>query len=555
MSDFLKTIIYKGIIYKHTLVGVDEEHILYGVSYTGQARRDGKTPEEMMHKRWQEHVRASKGKVNEYCFQHMIKTFGEKAWKHEILHIVEAETLEECCSKLDELEIQEIENHGGVFKNKGEKLKQTFNLAPGGSGYKQYEGFINRQKAYFKDVLKRLLKYKSDKKNLLVPQKYKDENGFNLGYEVSGIRQGKYCSFIPESREILNEIGFIWDQRNYTWLNIIDRIKKYYVKTEDKIIPQKYKDDDGFPLGTSVNSIIQQHNTVLANFHFYNEKTLHDIGFIFNPGQVLLDRAFEKFIKAGKWYFDKHGKIGACPRTFEIPNEEDVPKDIIGFKLAEEVHKYRCNEMKFVKENEEKYKQLLEIGYTETSKEAGVDSRGRACESRSKNWFNKILPVLEWYYKKEGHINIKQRSENPTDLPIHLLENTKYKNISQIICDLRSSNVDKNKNDILEKLVFFKTDKEWQDHKLVLGLKWYYENEDGPFPQQSYVLSEDKLSKDKKGDPLPPEDKLPKYMIDYTLGTMFSTRKKRNDVPNDSKILVEINKHKIRCNQNKSIKH
>ena len=534
MSDFVKTIVYRGIIYKHTLVGIDEEHILYGVSYIGQSRsKDAKTPEKLMHRRWKCHVRDSKSKNNDYCFQRMIKIFGEKTWKHEILHIVEEETFEECCSKLDKLEIQEIENHGGVFKNKGEKLKQTFNLASGGSGYKQYEGFVNRQKVKFKDVLKHLLEYKLDKKDLVVPLYYIDENGFKLGYEVSEIRQGKYRSFIPESREILNEIGFIWDQREYTWLNLIDRIKKYYVKNKDKVIPQHYIDETGFKLGQSVNSIIQQHNKGLANFHFYNENTLNDIGFIFNPGQVLLDRGFEKFIKAGKWYFDKYGKIGACPRTFEIPNEEDIPKDIIGFKVGEEVHKYRCNEMKFVKGNEEKYNQLLEIGYTETSTEAGVDSRGRAMESRSKNWIDRILPVLEWYYKKEGHINIKQKSENPTDLPIHLLENTNYKNIYQIICDLRKNEMVENKNDILKKLVFFKSDKEWQDHKFVLGLKWYYENEDGPFPQQSYVLS---------------EDKLPKYMIGYPLGTMFSNRKHRNDFPNGSEILVENNKHKIRRN-------
>jgi len=52
MSDFLKTIIYKGIIYKHTLVGVNDDHILYGVAYIGQSRsKDAKTPEKLMHKR------------------------------------------------------------------------------------------------------------------------------------------------------------------------------------------------------------------------------------------------------------------------------------------------------------------------------------------------------------------------------------------------------------------------------------------------------------------------------------------------------------------------
>ena len=63
----------------------------------------------------------------------------------------------------------------------------------------------------FAEFINYLQEYKREYGNLLVPQKYKSADGYNLGRKVSTIRQSyKSGSLTQEQIDQLNEIGFVW---------------------------------------------------------------------------------------------------------------------------------------------------------------------------------------------------------------------------------------------------------------------------------------------------------------------------------------------------------
>ena len=62
---------------------------------------------------------------------------------------------------------------------------------------------------------------------------------------------------------------------------------------------------------------------------------------------------------------------------------------------------------------------------------------------------------------------------------------------------------------------YFKRAKEFTNHKLVEGLKWYKINNAG-LPKQDYKV--------------PQNAKLPHYMLGFNLGSNISNRIKRNDL-------------------------
>lgn len=528
MSDVPQQLFY-GIVYKHTLcIGIDEYHVLYNVSYIGQTRaqsRRGKsTPERLLDNRWKGHVNQSKNDPQELCFQGIIKLFGEDAFKHEILHEISRNLhvsdseKEEFQKKLDDLEKEEIKIHGGIFKNPDKKIKQTFNLAPGGSGYKQYEILKAKSMLKFEKTFTKLEEYKKKNEDLFIPQDFKcKEDGFPLGSATSHIRSKDFVTSIEGVIERLDSIGFIWDVRKEQWEEYIQNLKEYYENNITKNIPQKYVCENGYKLGEKTSGVITLRK---KSYHFYNEEQLIELGFIFDQNEYLYTQAWNKFLRAAQWYFPRHGKIGACQRTYRIPDTPDIDEDIRGYDLPGEIHKYRGNEMQYVKNNPERYEQLINLGYTKTSAEAGVDSRKRAGENRANNIWTNILPILKWWFNKLGHINLTQGSADPDNEELKkLLSKTNYSKSSQIISDLKNYRIvgkDVEKNKILKDFLFFNKSSDWENYKLKLALFEYLRNKSS---YSDYVITSNKLIINSKN--------FPKFMKDYKFGMMLNNRIKR----------------------------
>lgn len=238
---------------------------------------------------------------------------------------------------------------------------------------------------------------------------------------------------------------------------------------------------------------------------------------------------FNNFIKAAKIYNKKENAIlGSCPRNY-------IVEEMGNYKLGEDLHKFRSNEYSTIWADEKCVKLLNEVGYTKTSADAGVNVSERWGKSRIDNKWFKIKVILEWIFKKYGHINLKQGSDNPHDFPSELLEETNYTKISQILFDIRSGNVlgnSKERLEFLKSLNYFETDDKFQDHKFILGMKWYYENYNFSYPQQCITI--------------PDNTNLPKYMNGFNLGSFYANRNKTNTIPNEIKELIEQNKEKPR---------
>lgn len=238
---------------------------------------------------------------------------------------------------------------------------------------------------------------------------------------------------------------------------------------------------------------------------------------------------FRNFIKAAKIYNEKENNmLGSCPRNY-------IVEEMDNYKLGEDLHKFRSNEYSTIWADEECVKLLNEVGYTKTSADAGVIVSERWGKSRIDNKWLKIKIILEWIFKKYGHINLKQGSDNPDDFPKELLEGLNYKKISNIIIDIRNGNVIGNaieRLEFLKSLNYFETDNKFQDHKFILGMNWYYENYDFSYPQQCITI--------------PDNTNLPKYMNGFNLGSFYVNRNKNNTIPDEIKELIEQNKHKSR---------
>lgn len=238
---------------------------------------------------------------------------------------------------------------------------------------------------------------------------------------------------------------------------------------------------------------------------------------------------FVKFIKAAKIYNKKENAIlGSCPRKY-------IVKEMDNYKLGYELHKFRSNEYSTIWADEECVKLLNEVGYTKTSTDAGVIVSERSGKSRIDNKWLKIKIILEWIFKKYGHINLKQGSDNPDDFPTELLEGLNYNKISQIIIDIRSGNVIGNSKErlkFLKSVNYFETNDKFQDHKFTLGMKWYYENYNHSYPQQCITI--------------PDNTNLPKYMNGFNLGSFYANKNKNNNIPDKIKELIQQNKHKSR---------
>ena len=238
---------------------------------------------------------------------------------------------------------------------------------------------------------------------------------------------------------------------------------------------------------------------------------------------------FSKFIQAAKFYNEKENRIlGACPRTY-------IVEEMNNYKLGEELHKFRGNSYPTIWADKENVYLLNEVGYTKTSLEAGVIASERWAKSRVDNKWDKIKIILDWIYNKYGHINLTQGADNPDDFPEYLLDGLNYTKIYLITCDLRrglltGDNVER--KNYINTLNFYNTENEFWDHKLIIGLTWYYENEKFSFPQQSYII--------------PETANLPKYMFNFNLGSFYHNRKREKTIPHSLIELIENNKHKPR---------
>lgn len=90
--------------------------------------------------------------------------------------------------------------------------------------------------------------------DLLVPMRYKTEDGFALGRWLNNLRQGQkdgeHTALTPERKAQLDAIGMVWEPRDSQWENGFRHAAAYFAEHGDLKVPSQYRSPDGFLLGS-----------------------------------------------------------------------------------------------------------------------------------------------------------------------------------------------------------------------------------------------------------------------------------------------------------------
>ncbi len=371
-----------------------------------------------------------------------------------------------------------------------------------------------------------------------------DISGFRLGKEIR-----KYRHFRNRWDEVyyqkLLELGlyetWLESKWNYYYLPAF----QYYYKIYNHLnIPQNYiiPNDENLPFylrNYKLGIVIGLIRSFRINLDEYKINLLYDMKFRYNHWDFLWEFILQPSFD---YYYKIYNNLNV-KRNFVIPNDIDN-KLLQGFTLGEEVHKIRSNNMDYIKKNPERYNWLIKRHWVENSKYA-VTKNEIEYTVYNYRWDIVYEPFFNWYYLEYGHINLSQTYSVYTDnkCPQYIKqlfkENIKDKNldVSSLIPHLKAhlkglTNTSYLKNN--PKRIKFLTDKklmkdanEFNFHKFILGINYLIKYTNLSHPSQSYKI--------------PHTDKLPKYMIGFSLGTYWANKERLNKDKNNKRWVFELN--------------
>ncbi len=174
----------------------------------------------------------------------------------------------------------------------------------------------------FDDYLQALKNYRKKYGDLFVPVDY-CVGSMSLGRWVQRIRKyGKKGAsnqnYNQENIEKLDQIGFVWDVKEYQWENGFRYLQEYYEKNGTvNNIPIKFVTQDGYRLGEFTNKIRKDHKK--GKLSEDRIKQLRSLDFNFTGrNKISLEIGYEH----AKAYFEEHGKMPVagyvCEDGFEL---------------------------------------------------------------------------------------------------------------------------------------------------------------------------------------------------------------------------------------------
>ena len=173
-------------------------------------------------------------------------------------------------------------------------------------------GFIWDTREYdFQEGLGYLKAHKAKHGDCRVPRKFKTEDGFNLGAWMKNKRVERGRRRLPQERiDALNELGFIWDTREYDFQEGLGYLNAYRAKHGDCRVPKKFKTEDGFNLGAWMDTRrMEQREGRLSQERI---EALNELGFIWD----VRENDFQGGLGYLNAYRAKHGDC-RVPATFK----------------------------------------------------------------------------------------------------------------------------------------------------------------------------------------------------------------------------------------------
>lgn len=149
--------------------------------------------------------------------------------------------------------------------------------------------------------------------DLLVPVRYKTEDGAALGQWLNNLRQNARpergsLSITPEQIAQLNEIGMVWNARDWQWENGFRHAAAYFAEHGDLLVPAQYQSADGFLLGGWLL------NQRYAKGGLHNKKPLTEsqvrrLEAIGMQWETKYDLLWRDAYQAAKEYYRQHGSL------------------------------------------------------------------------------------------------------------------------------------------------------------------------------------------------------------------------------------------------------
>ena len=158
------------------------------------------------------------------------------------------------------------------------------------------------------------VQYREEHGDLLIPQRYVTEDGKCLGRWLvtqRRVREGQIQGNLTEQQIArLDSIGMVWGNRKeIAWQHGFEVAKKYHDTYGNLMVPGKYTDPDGYPLGQWIIKTRQQK----LNGRLKEERIaqLDEIGMVWN----IFDAKWEKAYALAAAYYEENGNLN-IPRSY-----------------------------------------------------------------------------------------------------------------------------------------------------------------------------------------------------------------------------------------------
>jgi len=202
-------------------------------------------------------------------------------------------------------------------------------------------GFVlSTREADWEEGFSHLAQYKARVGNCLVPQRYQDPDGYNLGAWVMRQRQRNIGS--PERKRRLDELGLVWNAREADWEEGFSHLAQYKARVGNCRVPPRYQDPDGYSLGAWVGK--QRDRRGIRSPE--QMRRLNELGFVWNPHEADWEEGFSHLAQY-------KARVGNClvPFLYQDPD---------GYKLGVWVGNQR--QRKSVR-SPEQMRRLNELGF------------------------------------------------------------------------------------------------------------------------------------------------------------------------------------------------
>jgi len=254
-------------------------------------------------------------------------------------------------------------------------------------------------------VFDALLTYRDKFGNLLVPHRFiipEDDMtwpphvwGLKLGQKVRNIRSvGVHVKDNQQRVDMLNEIGFVWDDNEFRWRQSLKALQTYKAVYGALNVPLGFSipaEEPWEPICWGVNLGERVHNIRAHGLHiasnYERKKVLDSIGFIWSSD----DYKFAQVVNALKRYKELYGNVWVGQKFIVPRNSTDWPKELWGLKLGDTVRGMRTTG-RWWKHHFKRRKEIEELGLMLNE----VDMR-----------WERIFACLESYKKIYGNLNIK----------------------------------------------------------------------------------------------------------------------------------------------------